>query len=267
MSGWVTRKEYGAVRRVLLLISLLFVIVVVMTVSPALAQSAGEAGDQAARMRWFDFFVVKGGAITYLLIALSVVTISLAVEHAFSIRRSTIAPDESVLKIKALLGERKYVEAIRYTAEEPTMLGHVLNSGLIEAANGYDAMLRAVQESLDDRASRLFRKIEYLNVIGNVSPMIGLFGTVYGMILLFAEIHQRAEFPPPQVVADKISIALITTFWGLAVAIPALSIFAIFRNRIDVLAAECAIVSEKLLSIFKPGGEAMVAAQAPRAKG
>ncbi len=241
--------------RIAPLVCMLAFVIAVITVAPVFAQNNAQGSAGEAELKWFDFFVVKGGKITYLLIALSVVTISLTVEHAFSIRRATIAPDESIQKIKQLLGSKKYVEAVHYTQEEPSMLGHVLNAGLLEAANGYAAMQHAVQEALDDRASRLFRKIEYLNIIGNVSPMIGLFGTVFGMILLFAEIHGNAEFPAPQQVADKISIALITTFWGLAVAIPALSVFAVFRNRIDVLSAECAIVAEKLLSIFKPGVE------------
>jgi hypothetical protein len=54
-------------------------------------------------------------------------------------------------------------------------------------------------------------------------------------------------------VADRLAIALITTVWGLAVAIPALSIHAVFRNRIDVLTAECALAAEHLLAVFKPG--------------
>lgn len=243
--------------RIACLACLLALLVVFITTSVATAQGpAADGADADGGLRWFDFFVLKGGKITYVLIALSVVTISLAVEHAVSIRRTTIAPPESVERIKAMLDEKKYADAVRFTADEPSMMGYVLNAGLLEAPNGYAGMERAVQESLDDRSSRLFRKIEYLNVIGNVSPMIGLFGTVYGMILLFARIHRMNAFPPPQQVADDISVALITTFWGLAVAIPALSIFAIFRNRIDVLTAECALVSEQLLSMFRPGGDA-----------
>ena len=106
---------------------------------------------------------------------------------------------------------------------------------------------------MEERSARLFRKTEYLNIIGNVSPMIGLLGTVTGMILLFAEIHAADAFPGARIVADRIAVALITTFWGLAVAIPALSIYAVFRNRIDVLTAECALAAEHILSVFKPG--------------
>lgn len=212
-------------------------------------------------LQFFDFFVRKGGYITMGLIALSLVTVSLIVEHFASIRRATMLPVEATQHIKGLIEEKKYLEAIQFSAEEPSMMGSVINAGLLEASNGYAAMERAVEETLEERAARLMRKTEYLSVIGNVAPMIGLFGTVYGMILLFASIHQAAAFPPPRVVADKIAVALITTFWGLLIAIFALSFFAIFRNRIDVLTAECALAADRILSVFKPGAAAREAAK------
>ena len=231
----------------------------------AFGQDAADPAATEGGLRWFDFFVLKGGYITLLLIALSVVTIALTVEHALSIRRKTIAPLEVADEIRDHIEQQQYLEAVQYTADDPSMMGYVINAALVEAGNGFDAMQRALYDALDERAARLFRKIEYLHTIGNVSPMIGLFGTVYGMILLFAEIHQSNTFPEPQVVADRISVALITTFWGLAVAIPALSIFALFRNRIDVLTAECALASERLLAVFKGDrtGGGLAAGRAP----
>lgn len=252
-------------RRILMLGVVMAVTVLLLLQAPAWGQANG-AGTvpEVAEPTWFDYFVVKGGYITLGLVALSFLTLALAVEHCFSIRRAAIVPPVATARIRELIEQRRYLDAVQFTAEDPSMLGYVVNAGLLEAANGFAAMERAVEESLEDRASRLFRKIEYLNVIGNVSPMIGLFGTVYGMILLFAAIHRQDAFPPPQEVADKISIALLTTFWGLVVAIPSLSAFAIFRNRIDVLTAECALTAERLLSVFKAGG-AMASSGAPAA--
>jgi biopolymer transport protein ExbB len=239
--------------RIGLLACLLGVVVCAIFAAPVLAQN--QVGDEqgASSPNWLDFFVFKGGKITLVLIVLSIVTIALIIEHAWSIRRATIIPAGAVERVQGYLEEKKYLAAIQFTAEEPSMMGHVLNGGLLEAANGYAAMERAIEESLEERAARLIRKTEYLNVIGNISPMIGLFGTVFGMILLFQAIYTADAFPPPRVVADKISVALITTFWGLFVAILALSFFAHFRNRIDVLTAECALVADQILSAFKPG--------------
>ncbi len=237
------------------------VLVMIMAL-PAAAQTGGaDQAEAATGVNYFDFFVVKGGYIAFGLIALSIVTIALTIEHGVSIRRSTIVPPEAHTHVKELIDKRKYLDAIKFSGEEPTMLGYVVHAGLLEAPNGFAAMERAIEETLDERSARLFRKIEYLNIIGNVAPMIGLLGTVTGMILLFAEIHAADAFPGARIVADKIAVALITTFWGLAVAIPSLSIYGVFRNRIDVLSAECALTVEQLLNVFKPGSQLAVEAE------
>lgn len=241
--------------RVFYLTGFLIVVLFFIVAVPAGAQSDPAAEAVApSEIKYFDFFVVKGGYIAFGLIALSVVTIALTIEYCVSIRRAAMVPPEAVERSAALITEKAYLDAIKFTAEEPSMVGYVLNAALIEASNGFAAMERALVESLDDRSARLYRKIEYINIIGNVAPMIGLFGTVTGMIMLFAEIHAADAFPGARIVADRIAVALITTFWGLAVAIPALSIYAIFRNRIDVLTGECALAAERILSVFRPGG-------------
>lgn len=247
------------VRRLISLTALLAFAIVLIVVRPAWSQT-GAAPDSAVadNLKYFDFFVVKGGWIAYIIIMLSVVAMALTIEHCISIRRATIVPAEAAARVQQLIEEKEYLDAIRFTAEDPSMMGYVLNAGLLDASNGFAAMERAVEESLDERSARLFRKIEFLNIIGNVSPMIGLFGTVYGMILLFAEIHAAGALPGARVVADRMAIALITTFWGLAVAIPSLSVYAIFRNRIDVLSAECALIVDRILSVFGPTGAAPI---------
>ncbi len=240
--------------RVVYLAAFLALVMLLMFALPVLAQTepTGEAGPNA-EVKYFDFFVVKGGPIAFGLIALSIVMVALTIEHCLSIRRATIVPPEAARQAKTLIDEKEDLEAIQFTAEDPSMLGYALNAGLVEASNGFAAMERALEETLEERSAKMFRKTEYLNIIGNVSPMIGLLGTVTGMILLFAEIHAADTFPGARIVADRIAVALITTFWGLAVAIPALSIYAVFRNRIDVLTAECALTAERIFSVFKPG--------------
>ncbi len=252
--------------RIFFLAAMLVLVVVFVMALPATAQP-GTGAEAAAEtnINYFDFFVVKGGYIAFGLIMLSVVTIALTIEHCLSIRRASIIPLEALERTKTLIDQKKYVEAVQFTAEDPSMLGYVVNAGLVEASNGYVAMERALEESLDERAAKLFRKTEYLHIIGNISPMIGLLGTVTGMIMLFAEIHASDAFPGARVVATKIAVALITTFWGLAVAIPALSIHAVFRNRIDVLASECALAAERILAVFKPAATSSTSTSIPAA--
>lgn len=226
---------------------------IVLAVGASAIAQDGDADDGGA-MRVYEHFVEKGSAITwFVLIPLSVATVALTLQYCLAIRRRTFVPPETFERIADQLRRKQYAEAISFTEQEPSMLASVMNTGLMESANGYGAMKRAVEDSLEDRSSVELRKIEYLNVIGNISPMVGLFGTVYGMIRLFASIRVAGGMPEPAKIADDISVALVTTFWGLLVAIPALSVFAIFRNRIDVLTAECAAAVDRLLLPFKPG--------------
>ena len=112
-------------------------------------------------------------------------------------------------------------------------------------------MQNAVFNSLQEQAEQLLRRIEWLSLIGNVSPMVGLFGTVFGMIKLFNAIVVAGGQPQPAHMADGISVALVTTFWGLLIAIPALAIHGIFRNRIESILSLAAGEAEKVLAEIK----------------
>ena len=101
-------------------------------------------------------------------------------------------------------------------------------------------MDRAVEDTLAEQAARLFRKIEYLSVIGNIAPMVGLLGTVTGMIFAFQQVAATQGAAGAADLAEGIYQALVTTVCGLLVAIPSLGAFAIIRNRVDGLIAEAA---------------------------
>jgi biopolymer transport protein ExbB len=112
-------------------------------------------------------------------------------------------------------------------------------------------MQNVIADTLKQQCRGLFRKIEWLNIIGNVAPMIGLFGTVYGMIKLFNSIVLAGGQPRPEQMADGVGIALVTTFWGLLIAIPALVVHSIFSNRIESIAQQAAIQAEMVLVEIK----------------
>jgi biopolymer transport protein ExbB len=239
--------------RIASLVLVLTVVAILIFGTDAPAQSAA-GGGQGAVTRVLDHFVVKGGVITwFVLIPLSVATVALALEHSLTIRRQTLLPAASQDRFEDLLRQKRYAEVLEASAADDSVLAYVVHNGLAEAANGFGAMERAIEEAIEQRTARLMRKIEYLNIIANVSPMIGLFGTVVGMIGLFATIGNLGNNVDADRIALNISIALVTTFWGLLIAIPALSMFALFRNRVEMLTAECALAAERMLSVFKPG--------------
>lgn len=193
-----------------------------------------------------------GLLIIWGLILASIVSLSLIVLFLMRYRRSTIMPDTLRAGVDGLIGQRKFREAIAFADGQPGYLACITASALGEAPHGYGAMERALEESADAEATRMLRPIEVLNVLGNIAPMVGLFGTVYGMIVAFQSLVDAGGSPDPVELAAGISTALVTTFWGLIVAIPALAGYALIRNKVDALTAEALLEAEQIVRPFKP---------------
>jgi biopolymer transport protein ExbB len=132
-------------------------------------------------------------------------------------------------------------------------LSFLVINGLAEIEGGWPEVEKAVEDSLAEQSARLFRKVEYLSVIGNIAPMVGLLGTVTGMIFAFQQVAATQGAAGAGDLAEGIYQALVTTVGGLLVAIPSLGMFAIFRNRIDGLVAEAAHAAQQALSPLKRG--------------
>jgi len=216
------------------------------------APAAGGATSFAAMFFWSDSMV--GVVIIWLLVLMSVATVALIIHFLLQNRKETISPDAIAEDVEALLAERKFRDAIDVCEEDPSTLGEIMHAALSEASNGYGAMERAVEETGDLASTRKLRSMEILNVFGAVGPMIGLFGTIYGMIVAFQTIVDQGGKPQPADLAAGISTALVTTFWGLIVGIPAVAAAALIRNRIDGLVTEAMVEAEGLISRFRGAG-------------
>jgi len=192
-----------------------------------------------------------GGIVGWVIILLSCVALGLVIEYAISIRRTRLAPPRDILVLQKLIRERKFDEILKLDRGKISFLTQVVLAGLKESAQGYSAMLKAMEDTVEALNAALARKIEHLNVIGNIAPMLGLLGTVTGMLRCFNEISQVTGAIEPQQLASGIFEALITTCMGLIVAIPTIYCYALFRNRVDELTAETALKAEELVHAFK----------------
>ena len=197
-----------------------------------------------------------GSAIIWLLLALSAVSIGLIGMMAATNQRKSIVPEGVVQEVRLLLRSKQFREALELTRTDESYFSKVVHAGLREANHGFSAVIRALEQTSDELTTNRLRRIEYLNVLGQVSPMIGLFGTVYGMILAFQAIVASGGDADPIQLAGGIGTALTTTFWGLVVAIPALAGYAIIRNKIDELTTEGTLTAEELLNQFRPRAKA-----------
>jgi biopolymer transport protein ExbB len=228
----------------------------------ATAQEAPPTAGEAKSIDAWDWFVVKGGPIGWTLIFINFASWALIITYLISIRRATVLPEPVRGQIGTMLESKQYREMIEYTSVEPSFLSYVVHQAVAEASHGYSSMERALEEAAEERTTNLLRRIEWLNIIGNVSPMMGLLGTVYGMIKVFSKIVQEQGMPEAAKLADGVGTALVTTFWGLIVAIPALAVYAWMRNRIDGLSTEAMMSAQEVISTFRPGAK-KVAAEDP----
>ena len=198
--------------------------------------------------------IMKGGVVGGLIILLSCVALGLVIDYAITIRRAKLAPVEDIATFRDLVAKRDFTRVKEVAKEKPTFLSDVLTAGLDEINLGYPAMIKAMEDTAEARTARQARRIEHLNVIGNISPMMGLLGTVIGMLRCFNEISQVSGSIDPKQLAAGIFEALVTTCLGLIVAIPTLYFYAIFRNRLDELAGDASVAAEQILASFKPDG-------------
>lgn len=213
------------------------------------------------------FFVSRGSifgtAIIWFLLALSVFSVGLMGYMWLMNRRTHILPDGLAERSRQLIQTQQYRELLGLLSADVSYFGKVLSAALRESSHGFGAMIRALEQAADEYTTRRLRQIEVLNVIGNVAPMIGLFGTVYGMILAFQSIVAAGGRPSPVDLAAGIGTALVTTFWGLIIAIPSVAVYALIRNTVDALTSEALLEAQDLVNRFRPGQAAAPAPTAP----
>ena len=195
--------------------------------------------------------IKSAGIIGLLIVLLSIVAVALLIEHILTIRASVLIPPELGEEIHDLLSSGEYRTALDQCREDPSLLGQVLEAGILELDGGWPAVEKAVEDAMAEQSARLLRKIEYLSVIGNIAPMLGLLGTVVGMVVAFRELSVSQGSSQAADLANGIYQALLTTVLGLIVAIPALAAFAVFRNRVDYFMAEVAYVAQHVFGPVK----------------
>ena len=192
----------------------------------------------------FVDIVLAGGWVGHTIILLSIVALALVIDHVWTIRASVLMPPQLADKVQAALAAGQYGQADQFCRLQPSVLAAVLEAGIAEVDGGWPASEKAMEDMIAEQSARLFRKIEYLSVIGNIAPMLGLLGTVIGMVVAFRQVAITQGAARAADLAEGIYLALVTTVEGLIVAIPALGVFAIFRNRVDQLVAEVAYASQ-----------------------
>lgn len=187
---------------------------------------------------------------TYFIAVGSFVVIALIVEHFVNARRAAIAPHDQVRRARNQIERRKFRECLNELKRSRTYFAEVMTAALQHARHGFDAMHEAALEKSGELSGRMFRKAEYLNIIGNLGPLLGLLGTVWGMIEAFGELGAAGGSGGQ--LATGISKALVNTLAGLALAIVGIGFYGVCRNRIDGMTVSATVQVLDLLEYFRP---------------
>jgi biopolymer transport protein ExbB len=227
---------------------------------PAVAQdAAAPAGDastaepapkKATKSYLSWMYEALGIKYTLAFLIISFTFVALLVMNLLAARRDNICPVHLVEGFEAHLNEKRYQEAYELAKNDESFLGQVLSAGLQKLSAGYAQAIEAMQEVGEEETMKLEHRLSYIAMIGTIAPMVGLLGTVDGMIASFSVIANSATSPKPAELAAGISTALFTTLVGLVIAIPAILAFGIMKNRIARLTLEVGILSEGLMSRF-----------------
>jgi biopolymer transport protein ExbB len=209
-------------------------------------------------------YIHQGGVLSYVMIALSVVAVTLVIRNILTIRYERFAPKEIMGRLQTLLGAGKLVEAEAFCRQEENecLVTRVLAQSFERCARSDFGMLEfrsVVEQTAQMEADEVHRMNDGIGIIAAIGPMLGLLGTVFGMIGAFRAIGALEGAARSNELATFMSMALVNTAEGLVVAIPCTVAFAMFRRHIDKVMAKVANDLEHMVSLVsvrnahKPG--------------
>jgi biopolymer transport protein ExbB len=202
------------------------------------------------------YYDALGGKYRIVFLGLFFTLVALLTIDGLALRRSCTVPQSLVEAFEAHLNEQRYQEAYDLAANDGSFLGHVLAAGLGKLFSaGFAQAGDAMQQTGDDDAMRYEHRIGYIALIGTISPIVGLAGTVEGMIVSFQTIAHGEPQLKPTLLAEGISTALVSTLIGLLLAIPAVAGFGILRNQLARAAHDVAAAASRLMERFQVAGQ------------
>jgi len=197
------------------------------------------------------FFNALGIRYTVAFLVISFTFVAFLVMNILGLRRDNVCPRHLAEAFEANLNEKRFQEAFDLAKNDESMLGQMLAAGMQNLQQGYDKALDAMGQVGEDENMKLEHRLSFLSLVGSIAPMVGLLGTVDGMVQSFMVIAASDTQPKPSKLAEGISMALITTLVGLVLAIPAIIAFNLMKNRLSRLVMEVGQTTSNLMSRFE----------------
>lgn len=216
-----------------------------------------EGGDVEPEGKSYLTFLVEALGVKYVIIflLLSFGLVALLVMCFMQFRKVVMMPPALVQQFEQHLENKEFQQAYELSKNDDSYLGKVLSAGMSKLQAGYPAAVEAMQAAENEQAMNLEHKISFVSLVGALSPMFGLLGTVDGMVAAFMKIAQSTTTPKPNELATGISQALVTTLIGLWLAIPAIACYALLKNWLQRFNMEVDDESMRLMSRFQNMGK------------
>lgn len=259
VSMWSRCHESECGMRSLMIRILAGVVVLVMmgmmvnAQTPTPAGGSAPAGDAVVKVPTnpYSLLIENLEMIAYIIIGCSLVAVALIVQGFIRARKSVLLPDASTARMRELIDQRQFKELLDFTEQDPSFVAQALHPALKRAPR-FVEMKEAMETSVAVQTSEEFRRLEYINILANIGPLLGLLGTVIGIMQAFIEIRKAGGSTSPQELSQGIAVALGTTMLGLMLAIPCMVAYGVLRTKIDRLTEKGALEAEDLLLTMRP---------------
>jgi biopolymer transport protein ExbB len=236
----------------MLLTAAMMLVILALSASQSWAQAAPAAAAPEEKPAGLVHLILSNlDPVFWTIAVLSVTGLTLIIQAFIKNRASVFMPEETTNQVREMISQRKFKELIEFTETDDSFISKALNPAL-KRAPSFSSMKEAMETAIGEQTAEQFRKIEYLNIIGNLGPLLGLLGTVLGMITAFSDMQAAHGSADPSKLAGGISQALTHTFLGLFLAIPCLAAFGVLRTIVDRLTVRGALTAEELLLMIKP---------------
>ena len=242
------------------------------TVTLAAPAAAVDEENPFAVALTLDGFIERTGAMAYPLIILSIITAFLIVLFALTVRQGTVVSDAFMNSADALIRKQDYLGLLAVCNRRNECIARITAKTLDFATRNPTASFEEVKEVTEAEGNRqsslLLARIAYLGDVGAVAPMLGLLGTTLGMITTFHAISAKDYGGSSQLgLAQGVSEALLCTASGLAIGIPALIFYAIFRGKVNRLISEMEAATTHLMALlavqYKRAARAVASGRGP----
>ncbi|SFI34668.1 MotA/TolQ/ExbB proton channel family protein [Planctomicrobium piriforme] len=204
-------------------------------------EGAAGAGHRQSYLGWI---IESSGWIGAVILILSIYFVATVFRQMLELRVQNIAPPKLIEECEELLKARDYAGIYRLVKADSTMLGTLLTAGLTELQFGLPEAREAMDRAGEVSVVNMEKNISMLAVLGTLGPMIGLLGTLKGMIAAFSVIALSDTQLKASEVAGAISEALVLTFEGVALSVPSIFFYSLLKNRINVFSAEAMLMGD-----------------------